>query len=208
MRLKVLWLCLLLMLATLPLHALSAYYPLPNEGSWWTYRVTTGSGDVLSKKRTLLSITDQNDATWDFEFVDETVETRTKQLLSLHETGLFLASTWEGNPERFRRYDPPYPIAVAQDEPRDRDYRGHLREGDSKLPLEERIVIRGVEEVNVPAGVFRALRVDVLNEQNPSKPKSSCWYAEHVGLVKTSSADTVEELTGYHLVPHYPEPET
>lgn len=206
MRAKVLGIRLLLTLATLPLHALSAYHPLPNEGSWWTYRVSTGTGGKLSSKRTLLSITDQNDGTWDFEFEVQTGETITRQLLYLHETGLFLAYTWHDNPKRFSCYNPPYPIVAASDEPKDRAYRGHLQEEASQIVIEETIVVRGLEEVSVPAGVFQALRIDVLSAGDTVTHKSSSWFAENVGLVKTSSGGTVEELTGYHLVPHPPEP--
>jgi hypothetical protein len=40
------------------------------------------------------------------------------------------------------------------------------------------------EEVEVPAGKYRAIRIDSVTDQVGSSYKAACWYAPGVGLVK------------------------
>jgi hypothetical protein len=54
-------------------------------------------------------------------------------------------------------------------------------------PVKMTFTVRGEEEVEVPAGKFKAVRVDAaLDEARASAPVSS-WYAPGVGLVKSVS---------------------
>jgi hypothetical protein len=56
---------------------------------------------------------------------------------------------------------------------------------NSKFDELPRSTTRGVEEVDVPAGKYRALRVDFVQRVSNLDTKQSQWFAEGVGLVKT-----------------------
>jgi hypothetical protein len=53
--------------------------------------------------------------------------------------------------------------------------------------------VSGIEEITVPAGTFRCVRVRHFE----SGRTTLCWYAPDVGLVKTEAATWVEVLKSY-----------
>jgi hypothetical protein len=65
------------------------------------------------------------------------------------------------------------------------------------LTFEAEMTDCGEEEVRVPAGAFRALRVDSEVSLNGNKERVSRWYAPGVGLVKEQRPHTVRELKSF-----------
>jgi hypothetical protein len=61
--------------------------------------------------------------------------------------------------------------------------------------------IGGEDVVEVPAGKFRAIRVDSVLDHNGGVVKSSHWYAERIGLIKVltiqGTAESVQVLKSF-----------
>jgi hypothetical protein len=55
----------------------------------------------------------------------------------------------------------------------------------------------GPEEVVVPAGKYRAIRVEHRGSTNGKPSTATFWYAPGVGLVKMVTGDTVQELKSF-----------
>jgi len=60
--------------------------------------------------------------------------------------------------------------------------------------------VRGVEEVRVPAGRFKAVRVDSCLSMNGQPPwKMTNWFAPGVGVVRDESSPTTLALKSFTL---------
>ena len=83
------------------------------------------------------------------------------------------------------KYDPPKqhlpnpPLAETKWEWSGKDY--------TQTPMEEESRVAGVEEVTVAAGKFRAIKVVSKVTGSSAPVTKTYWYAEGVGLVKTTS---------------------
>jgi hypothetical protein len=55
----------------------------------------------------------------------------------------------------------------------------------------------GPEEVLVPAGKYRAIRVEYRGAKDGKEETATFWYAAEVGLVKMVCAGAVQELKSF-----------
>jgi hypothetical protein len=88
----------------------------------------------------------------------------------------FVFATW---------FDPPLPL--LPEEPRvGREWtwegRAEFRASDDRIPTVARLRVTAREEIGVPAGVFRTIRVEQVHEEPPVR--ITRWFAPGVGLVR------------------------
>lgn len=199
---------LILWLLTAPVMAdpqIPDYYPL-GEHSSWTYQVSDGK-ESCQAVRTLTTVTDQNDASWDMHFKVVTPEANWEEWHSLHEGELWLFSISWPDEKRSHGYEPPWPNkALHLGTPGHRsNYEGVLKEGDRTATIREMTRAAGIEGVKVPAGRFQAVRVEVTRLVGSQLYRATEWYADGVGLVKSVVDDgqhqTTTQLVKYDIRP-------
>lgn len=197
---------LILLLLTLPaLAEVPDYYPL-GEHSSWTYQVDNGENSYRAI-RTLTTVTDQNDASWDIHFTMVTPEARWVEWHRLHEGELFLFSISWPDENTIHGYEPPWPNkALHLSSPGQRtSYQGVVKEGEKSVTIREMTRVVEKEQVKVPAGSFEAVRVEVTQIVGNQLYRADEWYADGVGLVRSVVDDgqheTVTELVEYDIRP-------
>ncbi|MBA4062649.1 MAG: hypothetical protein C0501_02865 [Isosphaera sp.] len=68
---------------------------------------------------------------------------------------------------------------------------------DPELTLTAKRTVAKVERVEVPAGVFRAVRIDGELTYNGRSYRATSWYAPHVGLVKLDQEEWSRVLKSF-----------
>jgi hypothetical protein len=156
------------------------YFPL-RVGDSWTYRNSEEGGYTLK----VLSEEPQNDAASRF-VVELSSGVKILNIFSKVEGWVLLhAERYPEHEGLEAKYDPPQqylpnPLAVGQKW----EWSG---KDPTQVLFNEKNTVAGIEEVKVPAGKFRAVKViSVVSGGAIPKTKTS-WYAEGVGLVKSTT---------------------
>lgn len=177
------------------------YFPL-QVGNWWKYQATNSLGNRSQFTIQVLAQQKQGDATL------YQVETRssTPPLLNWYsKTPGWVLTTRQA-----------YPASNQQVtfQPARKLLKNPLVQGDEwqwegkgmlGIALKESSQVAGMEEVEVPAGIFQAMKVVTNTTQGGTAIKRTSWSVNQVGLVK----DTIEigfyqstsELTDYSFKP-------
>lgn len=192
-----------------------SYFPL-REKDRRTYRVTTGDRQ-FPLTQTLEVVDDQTDGSWLMKFVTVTPHYEYSNWKVLYEGGLTTGLIFGLDGQSYA-VEPALPVYVASsfDYPEvgrmgsavpgvSKSYQGKITsDGLAPVYYSETFKAVGFEEVEVPAGKFRALRT----ERHPQTPSSANkirveWYADGVGLIKvlegTGPEQSIMELTDYLL---------
>jgi hypothetical protein len=82
-----------------------------------------------------------------------------------------------------RATDPPMPVLKVPAKAGDA-WEWEATKADGEPAQKVKVKVLGEEEVEVPAGKFRAVRVEVEEEERGRTTRSEAWYAPKVGLVK------------------------
>jgi hypothetical protein len=93
-----------------------------------------------------------------------------------------------------RATDPPMPVLKVPAKAGDA-WEWEAKTADGRPPHKVKVKVVGEEEVEVPAGTFRAVRVEVEEEEWGRTTRSEAWYAPKVGLVKrVFHRETLEQV--------------
>jgi hypothetical protein len=169
------------------------YFPLRVGGSW-TYRTTEGDTEHSLK---VTSEEKQADGTTRYEVE---MVSGVKILTSYSKTGDWVLM-------HLQRY-PEHEGMVAKYEPARQHLPNPLRAGlrwewkgrdPTQTEVTEKSQVIGFENVTVPAGKFRAMKVVSEITGGAAHMTRTYWYAEGVGLVK-SSTDGGQIKYGFELI--------
>lgn len=177
-------------------------YPL-HEGEHWTYRIHDGER-TYPLTRKLESVTHNNDSSEDYRFLNSTPDQSWNEWFTYHEVEFFRTGVNWPDQNRWLIYERPWPVLQKTLEVGDRSsYCGQAKEGDTIESIQEMTRAEAIEEIRVPAGRFRAMRVAVTQAIGGRLFRKTEWYAEGVGLVKSVVDDgqhhTVTELIDYEI---------
>ena len=167
--------------AAKPPRALADYFPL-RAGDSWTYRNTSGGSEYTLK---VLSEEKQEDGS--IRYLVEKLAGVQIRLWFSKPAGWVLLHL-ERYPEHEgleAKYDPPKQylrnplVAGAKWEWSGQD--------QTRTQVEEKNQVIGFEKIAVPAGKFRALKVVSLVTGGATPMTKTYWYADKVGLVKSTT---------------------
>ena len=168
-------------------------YPL-HEGEHWTYRVNDGVG-TYQLTRKLESVTHNNDSSEDYRFVNSTPDQTWKEWFTYYEVKFFRTGVNWPAQNRWLFYEPGWPQLQRPLKVGDRSiYEGQLKEGETIKTVLEMTKAAAIETVKVPAGEFRAMRVELTQAIGDQLLRKTEWYADGVGIVKSVVDD------GQHLI--------
>jgi len=182
-------------LAAKPKKAAPDFFPL-RVGDSWTYRNVPEEGGYTLK---VVSEDAKPDAPT--RYLVE-MNSGVKVLTTFSKAGGWVLMHSERYPEHEgleATYEPPRQhlpdplVAGAKWESKGKDY--------TQVERHESSVVSGPEQVTVPAGKFRAMKVVTQIASDTAKMTRTCWYADGVGLVKSftdgGQIKYGQELTDY-----------
>jgi hypothetical protein len=184
-------------LAILPIVAFlltgEDYYPL-REGDLWTSRALILQGDKKTEVEATTRVAGKKKIG---ETECHVVEIKvggigSREYLTADETGVRVVGGNQGGTDFV--YETPiprlkYPLAAGA------SWEGKVRRGG--VTVNSVSTVLGEEDVEVPAGKYRAFKVSVGIDTPAGKTESLVWYAREVGVVKqwvrqTSAQDRLE----------------
>ena len=166
-------------LAAKPKKAARDFFPL-RVGDSWTYRNIDDEGGYSLKV-----LSEEPQANGATHYLVE-MTSGVKVLTTFSKAGGWVLMHSEGYPEHEgleAKYEPPRQylpdplVAGAKWEWKGRDY--------TQTERRESSVVSGPEEVKVPAGKFRAMKVVSQVTTDTAKMTKTFWYADGVGLIKS-----------------------
>jgi hypothetical protein len=175
------------------------YFPLP-IGAVWKYKFITSGGQEFGFTQQVIEAEKQDDgSTW---YKVEVVSTEPIYTWFSKSDGWVLmhrekSSGYDGKYTPAKKYlkDPMLPGDTWE-------WKG-IRPGVQAVDLEESNQVVEIEEVVVPAGTFKAIKVVTDVVQAGTSVKRTYWYADGVGFVKgvieSSSFKSTSELIEYSL---------
>src|ERR1043165_8744448 len=162
------------------------YFPL-RVGDSWTYR-NTADGSEYSLK--VLGEEKQPDGSIrsQVEKLAGPKDSKVKMLLWFSKAKGWVLMHGERYPEHEgleAKYEPPKQYLPSPLAP---DVKGEWSGKDyTQTPMREESRVAGTEEITVPAGKFRAMKVVSLVTGSSAPVTKTYWYADGIGLVKTTS---------------------
>ncbi len=174
------------------------YFPVA-EGAVWEYRVTTSMNTTMDIVREIKSVSRQKDGSLRVD-----VESRTPQVTKMDYTkggGKVVLHTTEMPTSGYKvDYTAPKlelmnPLKIGSGW----DYEG---KGSGTKIVEKAKVVKA-ETVEVPAGKYEAIRVEVDADHGGNKFTLTLWYVNHLGPVKihtmSAGVESTTELVKYTL---------
>ncbi len=122
--------------------------------------------------------------------------TRTDKGLFIYKLGLAKGYT----PEIFTRFSSPVPKVIYPLTPGNTmHWEGRLKAAwvDKKIVYDVEVV--GIEEIEVPAGKFKCVKLHFNEKRDDEKIEETAWYAEGVGQVKYDGGEYIKELKSYQI---------
>lgn len=179
------------------------YFPL-KLGDWWKYKSTTADGKTSEFTVKVLRQEKQTDGS-----TQTVVETL---------TSFQTINDWYSKPPGWvllhRQAFPQNPNLKAEFQPTRNYLKNPLNIGDTwswqgqgmmGVAIQENSKVSAAEEVVVPAGKFRAMKVMTQVTQAGTPVTKTYWYANFVGLVKsmtdTGAVQSTTVLTDYSFKP-------
>jgi hypothetical protein len=179
------------------------YFPL-KLGDWWKYKSTTAEGKTSEFTVKVLRQEKQTDGS---------TQTLVETLTSFQ-----TINDWYSKPPGWlllhRQAFPSNPNLKAEFQPIRRYLKNPLIPGDTwdwqgqgmmGVAIQENSKVIGAEEVMVPAGKFRAMKVITQLTQGGTPVTKTYWYANFVGLVKgmtdTGAVRSTSVLMDYSFKP-------
>lgn len=166
------------------------YYPL-KPGTKWHYRVTVGgrTGAVACRIAKVETIDGQPLARLETVVGEKSVAS---EHLRTDAKGIYR--------HRANGLEPVPPIQLLRYPVKDGDrWESEFSVGEEKGKLA--VVVIGKEEVEVPAGKYKAVKVEVNTDSGGQKISTTYWFADGVGIVKQRSdlggRETVLDLEKY-----------
>lgn len=208
-------------------HPKGAEYFPSTLGSWWVYETVRNDGQGeegggarnrgLKERfdmRVTIDSSDQSDGgdgeipALEKDVVWVTMTQRDQRgsmrsLLVQRPEGLFNVKTavkkpW--TPWVTARHDPPIPLVVFPLEPgREFHWQGLLKIGPIKKPIVMRGQVFPEEEIEVPTGRFRCLKISYHEQRGKETVDETAWYAVNVGQVKYIGGNYTKLLKAYHI---------
>lgn len=200
----------------------SAYFP-HTVGSWWVYETVRhdgpGVGGGLKERfemRVTIDSSDQRDGGdgeipapgKDVVWVTMTQRDPRGSMRSflVHQPdGIFNVKTavkkpW--TPWVTARHDPPIPLVLFPLEPgQEFDWKGLLKIGPIKKPIVMHGQVFPEEELEVPAGRFRCVKIYYHVQRGKETVEEWAWYAVGVGQVKYIGGNYTKLLKSFHIEP-------
>jgi hypothetical protein len=175
------------------------------KGDTWTYQVTN------KEKKETFEMTVTMDGPWEDKdkaesYSGEIMTQRDKrgqmrEFLMANEKGIFikrLGVKKSFTPESFVRFTPPVPRVIFPLEPGTKvHWEGRLKILTVNKPVLFDGTVVGWEEIEVPAGKFRCIKLHYDEMRGDEKIIEDAWYAEGVGQVKYDGGQYVKELKAY-----------
>jgi hypothetical protein len=115
----------------------------------------------------------------------------------ISDKGLFTTGTSVADPKRSWKIAPPACLLkLPFKEGNKWEYNCPAQAG-GLVGIQATNTVHGPEEVVVPAGKYRALRVEHKGTSNGKPTAATFWYAPGVGLVKMETEEVVQELQSF-----------
>jgi len=173
------------LLTTVASAASPDYYPL-NVNDKWTYDVKAGDKELVvsASVAKIEKIDDKELARIDSEINGKVATT---EHLTSNDTGVYRAR-YNGVD-----FDPPvqilrYPIKEGE------TWDGETKAGSETFKYTVRVA-KAKDEVEVPAGKFETVKVEIKLVQNKQSVDSIYWFADGVGIVKQEASIQNTKLT-------------
>ena len=194
---------LLLTLATLvavptlakPKH-IPNYTPMP-LGAEWNYTSTTSAGTTMNIKQVVTKAAKRADGVW--EYVVKNVSPQ-ETLTDYEKRGGFVWAIKMAMPSMNHNshWDGPKNVMLIHGGVgKSWEYKGKANNVDTHQTYK----ITGAEEVEVPAGKFRAIKVKSVTKTAGTTTEMTQWYVDGIGLVKSfnkgSNFSSTTELVSY-----------
>jgi hypothetical protein len=176
------------------------YFPL-SVNAVWKYKFTTSTGGEFEFTQKMIEAEKQDDgSTW---YKLELVSTQSIYTWFSESDGWVLmhrekSDTYDGMYKPVKKYlkNPMFPGDTWE-------WKGK-RPGATEVDLEESNQVGEIEEIVVPAGTFKAIKVVTEVVQAGAPVKKTYWYADGVGFVKgvidSGSFKSTSELVEF-LIP-------
>jgi hypothetical protein len=118
---------------------------------------------------------------------------KSEQVLIVSKDGVFRNKTLDGkeSPEPLPLLKLPHKEGATWSE----DATQNGRTGPE--PVKVTFTMGKIEEVEVPAGKYKSIRVDQVIEAGGGTQKTTYWYAAGVGMVKLEAGGSITELTEF-----------
>lgn len=114
----------------------------------------------------------------------------------IHKLGLSKAFT----PEVMTRFTPPVPRVIFPLTPGTTvQWQGRLKVAWVDKPITFEGTVVGWEDIEVPAGQFKCIKLFYDQKRGEERVQESAWYAEGVGQVKYDGGQYVKELKSYRI---------
>lgn len=177
------------------------YFPL-RVGDWWKYRFTSSG---KSSEFTVKVAEVEGKGADALYVVETTTATQVIREWYSHPTGWILVHriAYPKNPDLKAAYAPvrkllENPLVV-----------GHTWSWSGKgmmdVDIQDDATVGAAEKVTVTAGTFAAMRVDSKVKQGGAEVEKHYWYADHIGLVrsttKSGDIESINELVDYSFKP-------
>lgn len=174
------------------------YFPL-RVNDWWKYQTTTGEGKQSNFTMKVASAEKQPDET--IIYTVDTASTKPIHDWYVKTKGLVvrLKEQFGDDAKMLCTYDPPYNYLKNPLVNNDTwDWSG---KGMMGVAIQESATVSGPEEILTPAGKFSTMKVVTKLNQGGSDVLKTYWFANWVGLIKSSTQSgpvgSVTELIDY-----------
>jgi hypothetical protein len=177
-----------------------AYFPM-EQGTTWEY-------ETLNKKEKetfVMKVT--IDGTWKEKdqsgviMVQRDKRGQMREFLLRNEKGIFiykLGLKKSISPEVDTKFTPAVPrLAYPLKTGTTVAWKGRLKVAWVDKPIQFKQEVLGEEEVTVPAGTFKCIKVFYDQKRGEEKVEETAWYAEGVGQVKYDGGQYVKELKSF-----------
>ncbi|MBI3292150.1 MAG: hypothetical protein HYZ73_05000 [Elusimicrobia bacterium] len=191
------------------------YFP-STLGSWWVYETVRNDGKERFDMRVTIDPSDQSDVgdgeipapgkgvVW-VTMTQRDPRGSMRSFMVQQPEGLFNVKTavkkpW--TPWVTARHDPPIPLVVFPLEPGGEfQWKGLLKIGPIKKPIVMRGQVFPEEEIEVPAGRFRCVKIYYYEQRGKETVEEWGWYAAGVGQVKYIGGNYAKRLKSFHIEP-------
>lgn len=174
------------------------YYPL-RLNDWWQYRTTNSFSQTMDYKVKVIAAEVQPDKTVIYETLTEGLGKYPIHDWYIKAVGQVIRLVEQFGDEAKMQvtYDPPY--GFLNNPLKEGDTWDWAGKGMMGVAVTDHGEVGAVEDIEVPAGKFKAVKVVDKVKQGGADVTKTYWYANWVGLVK-STVDAPSMHTGSELV--------
>jgi hypothetical protein len=180
-----------------------AFFPV-TQGTSWVYDTTKKGNKESFEMKVKIDGTWEDDKESGVILVQKDKRGQMREFLLKSEKGYFIKKLGlkkSLTPEIFTRFNPPVPRVIYPLDPGSPavHWEGRLKVATINRPIIFDGKVEGWDDVTVPAGTFKCIKLFYDQKRGDEKVQEWAWYAEGVGQVKYEGGEYVKELKSYDV---------